>query len=219
MTTVYAGEVSENGFFTPPGVVTVKSRPRIGLDIDGVMYRWVKTAMYMLREILPNSPYKRLGGPLRDEEQSTYWDYIENNVSGTHWRWLWTEGVRLGLFRYGHLHSGTIKAVRELAEIGDVILLTNRKAKAVEDTLAWVSYLKLPIMGIHFVPKKLGKSSVLPHCDAYLDDNVDNCVELSRNTAARIIKLMDRPWNRGETQVQEERVYSWDEFVREVRAL
>ncbi len=172
---------------------------RIGLDIDGVMYQWDKTARYMLRDVLPGSPYKDVM-----KQESKGWDWIKDNVSPEHWEWLWTEGVRLGLFRYGHLYPGTIQAVRRLAEIGEVVLITHRPKQAVTDTLAWLGLLNLPISGLHLLTAMEPKSSVRPACDIYLDDKPENVMDLSglltRWEDGKLIYsggvyLMRRPWN------------------------
>lgn len=188
---------------------------RIGLDLDGVCYQWCKTARYMLRDILPDSPYTK-DGPLGIESQ--HWDYIKKHVAPAHWEWLWTEGVRLGLFRHGHLYPGTIKAVRDLAEIGDTIAITHRPKEAVGDTLAWLAFQQLPLAGVHILTRMEPKSSVMPQCDVYLDDKPENCVDLRDNTRGRVA-VMNRPWN--ETWMNEEydvrRVYDWPEFVAFVR--
>lgn len=165
---------------------------RIGVDIDGVMYQWEKTARYMLREILPDSPYTK-DGSLGSE--STHWNYIADNVSPEHWKWLWTEGVRLGLFRYGHMHPGTIKAVRELAKLGEVIAITHRPKDAVEDTLAWLSFNKLPLSGIHILTNQEPKTSV-QRCDYYIDDKPENCIELL--TTGSTVAMPLREWNEQE---------------------
>jgi len=183
---------------------------RWGIDIDGVMYHWDKTARYMLREILPNSPYSK-DGPLGRE--ATTWTYIKDNIAPEHWSWLWNEGVQLGLFRHGHMFPGTIQAIRKLAERGDVIAITTRPKQAVPDTLAWLAYQKLPIAGIHILTREEPKSSVLPHCDVYLDDKPENCDDLAENTAGKVF-LMTRPNNLWSTF--NPRVYGWSDFLLEV---
>lgn len=180
---------------------------RIGLDIDGVMYKWDKTARYMLRDVLPNSPYKETL-----QQESQYWDWIKKNVSAEHWEWLWNDGVRLGLFRYGHLYPGTIQAVRKLAEIGDVVLITHRPRVAVTDTLAWLGLLNLPLSGLHLLTNSEPKSIVQPQCDVYLDDKPENIEDLRKNTTAYAY-LMRRPWNQ-DYKKDYGVVGSWDEFVR-----
>ena len=194
---------------------------RIGVDIDGVMYHWEKTARYMLREILPNSPYTK-DGPLGTE--STHWNYIQEAISEAHWAWLWSEGVRLGLFRHGHLYPGTIKAIRQLAELGDVVCITHRPKQAVHDTLAWLAYQNLPLAGLHILTNMEPKSTVKPECDIYIDDKADNCDDLFFETNATLVCLMDRPWNQhAEIYYQNApegyglcRVDNWQMFVDKV---
>ena len=184
---------------------------RIGVDIDGVMYMWEKTARYMLREILPDSPYTK-DGPLG--EVSNGWDYIENNMSKEHWKWLWTEGVKLGLFRHGHLYPGTIKAIRRLAELGEVIAITHRPKQAVHDTLAWLAYQNLPLSGLHLLTDGEPKSSVKPECDVYLDDKFENCEDLAAGTGAELVCLMDRLWNSDRlVPPYIQRVENWQCFI------
>ena len=190
---------------------------RIGLDIDGCMYQWDKTARYMLREVLPDSPYSH-DGPLG--RISEHWDYIQKHVTAEHWKWLWTEGVRLGLFRHGHLFPGAVQAARALAEIGDVVAITHRPKAAVSDTLAWLSFQQLPLSGVHLLTGQEPKSTVHPQCDVYLDDKPENCVDLKDHTRG-VVAVMSRPWN--ESWVNEDyaikRVYDWPEFVAWVRGL
>lgn len=182
------------------------------------MYNWEKTARYMLREVLG---YYTKEGPLGKE--STSWDYIQENVDPRDWEWLWTEGVRLGLFRYGHLYSGTIQTVRRLAEIGEVVLITHRPKQAVNDTLDWLSFQHLPIAGVHLLTNQEPKSSVKPECDVYLDDKPENVIDLRRGTSARLVCLMRRPWNRdtafGEKNGSLVSVGTWYEFIEKVRIL
>lgn len=183
---------------------------RIGVDCDGVMYEWERTARFMLINILPDSPYTK-DGPLGKESES--WDYIEENVSKEHWNWLWDEGVKLGLFRHGHLFPGTIKAIRQLAELGDVIVCTARPKQAVPDTVAWLAYQQLPIHGIHILGKE-PKSSI-PGCDVWIDDKPANCVDLL--TTGAMVCLQDRPWNQGFDDPNIIRIFNWDQFITVAR--
>lgn len=164
---------------------------RIGLDIDGVIYQWEKTARYMLREILPGQRY-------RDDPalrvQSPRWDYIKDVVDKEAWDWLWTHGVHLGLFRYGHLYPGAIEAIRGLNALGSVSLVTHRPASAVRDTLAWLSLLDLPIEGLHILSGGEPKSTVTPEFDYFVDDKPSNVLDLELRTKTKVA-LMRRPWN------------------------
>lgn len=192
---------------------------RIGVDVDGVMYKWGKTARYMLRDVMPNSPYKE---DPRMKAAHTYWDFFRDLNKEAN-DWLWGEGVRLGLFRYGHLFPGTIVAIRQLAEMGEVHLITHRPRVAVNDTLAWVAYLDLPISGINILSDGEPKSSVMPHSDVYIDDKPSNVIDLASNTNAKAVIIPDRAWNQnyfGHSNgvcSKVHRTVGWDEAVAVVR--
>jgi len=188
---------------------------RIGVDIDGVMYKWIKTAHYMLREVMPNSPYKGKNDLLHgDESQVTHFDWTREVVGEVYWEWLFTEGVRLGLFRYGHLYPGTIVAMRELAKLGEIIIITHRPKNAVNDTLAWLAYLDLPIAGVHILTDGEPKSSVHPQCELYIDDKPENVRDLMMHTGATAIAMPDRPWNKQPiAHLGVHRMYSWGDFI------
>lgn len=190
---------------------------RIGVDFDGVCYQWTKTARYMLREVLPDSPYTKDGWAGTDD---LYWNYIPDHCAPEHWKWLWTEGVRLGLFRHGHLFPGTIQALRQLAEIGDVIGITHRPKNALMDTLRWCSYHDLPLTGLHILTNQENKASVA-ECDAYIDDKPENCLQLKEAYPKALVVIPDRPWNCNFDEAGNGvvRVDSWAEFVQLVRGL
>lgn len=175
------------------------------------MYKWDKTARYMLREVLPNSPYKDVL-----QQESLGWDWIKQQVAPEHWEWLWKEGVQLGLFRYGHMYPGTVQAVRALASRGhEIVLITHRPASAISDTLAWLGLMDFPLAGVHLLTRQEPKSLVHPQCAVYLDDKPENVEDLWLRTHARQVCLMHQPWNvtyewnkRGQ-----KRVKTWDEFI------
>lgn len=193
---------------------------RLGIDIDGVMYRWDLTARYMLREVLPNSPYSKftLGGTPQGE--STHWNDIQDHlVDPAHWKWLWTEGVRLGLFRYGHLYSGTIKTMRDLADRGHkLVIITHRPQQAVGDTLDWLAFQKLPYANVHILVNQESKAEVRPMCDIYLDDKPENCDDFYA-LGRPAVCIMDRPWNQKYQHHGVHRVVGWDGFAAKVREL
>jgi uncharacterized HAD superfamily protein len=201
---------------------------RIGVDIDGVMYKWGKTVRYMMREVLkeeapdiyalkPHTADGPMGG---SDSKITDWDYFQNNVTKEQWRWLWSEGIRLGLFRYGHLYSGTIQAIRKLSKIGDVYIITHRPPQAVNDTLDWLAFQRLPIKGVSLLTNQEPKSSVKPECDVYIDDKPENVYDLANNTDARLVVLMSRPWNiRVEVADPILRVTGWAPFISAVKAV
>jgi hypothetical protein len=190
-------------------------RLRFGLDLDGVIYNWHKTARYMLRT---EFGYPK-DGPLGDEEVHTEWNSIAKYVTKDEWNWLWNTGVKKGLFRYGHLYSGSIEAIRQLSFIGDCVIITHRPRQAVQDTLDWLAYLKLPWMEIHLLTNGEPKSSI-PHCDLYVDDKPENITDYLKNTHGYPI-LWDRPWNR--SWVGREKgygvVHSWEEVIADAQGI
>lgn len=183
---------------------------RIGLDVDGILYQWEKTARYMLREVLPDSPYT-VDGPMGKVQSC--WTYIEDNISKEHSKWLWSEGVRLGLFRHGHMYPGTIEAVRRLARRGEIVIITHRPAKAVQDTLAWLAYHQLPLSEIHILSNQEPKS-LIANLDVFLDDKPENCTDMLKTGAE--VCLWDRPWNQREPVDGVIRLSSWPTFERVV---
>ncbi len=75
------------------------------------------------------------------------------------------------------------------------------------------------ISGLSLLTRSEAKSLVQPQCDVYLDDKPENVLDLSENTKARLVCLMDRPWNQHMETVGTRviRVYGWDDFVSRVR--
>lgn len=185
---------------------------RIGIDIDGVCYQWTKTARYMLREILPNSPYTK-DGPLGTE--CTEWDYIKHNISPEHNKWLWKEGIKLGLFRHGHLFPGTIKALRELDKLGRLVAVTQRPERVAPETFEWIAFHQLPFREVHVLQGE-SKTTIEP-CDFFIDDKPENCAEIASAWPTSVVCMPDRPWNKSFDAAGAIRVYSWDDFISIVR--
>lgn len=185
---------------------------RIGVDIDGVLYQWTKTARFLLREVLPNSPYTK-DGPLGQECDS--WNHIKQNVKPEHYRWLWKEGVELGLFRHGDVVAGSVVGMRELAKDHDLIVITHRPKSAVNDTLAWLAFQQWKLAGVHILTEQQPKSSVRD-CDIYVDDKPENVDDLWLNTDAQLVCLFDQPWNQSYKDGAVMRVKNWPELIERI---
>src|SRR5262245_20228481 len=116
---------------------------KVAVDLDGVLYEWSKTARYMLRHYKGYSKRRPTGS------ESTSWDYIQGHIEKADWEWLWSEGIDLGLFRYGHVVSGGQTGVRALREAGhSVEVLTHRPSESVPDTIAWLDLFQKPGAGV-----------------------------------------------------------------------
>lgn len=183
-------------------------RLRFGIDVDGVLYQWDKTARYMLRTEFGYPKDGPLGQP------GTYWNSMQDVVTKEHWSWLWNSGVKQGLFRYGHLYKGSIEALRELNKLGDIVIITHRPRSAVQDTIDWLSYMKFPVNEVHMFTNGEAKSTV--KCDLYLDDKPENFDDFVNNTNGLPL-LWRRPWN---IQVfRSPFVETWEEVIVHARHL
>ena len=188
---------------------------RVGVDVDGVLYEWEKTARYLLRT---QSGYSN-AAPLKRE--SDCWDYIQQVVNPEDWDWLWAEGVGLGLFRYGHIVKGAIEGVRALHAAGhELVVITHRPSCAVRDTLDWLSFIQLPFAGIHILSDGQPKSTV--RADILIDDKFSNIQDWALGKAPRRYGLLfNRTWNEEELNhgPHFERVYGWHGVVDTMRRI
>lgn len=182
---------------------------RVGVDVDGVLYHWERTARYLLRT-------ER--GCVNLDHASTDWNMIQRRVAPQDWRWLWREGVELGLYRHGHLMTGAIEGMRALEAAGhDLVVVTHRPAEAVHDTLAFLSYHfnDVDLAGVHILGGSAPKSSIA--CDVLIDDKPENIDDWLDNTSGHAV-LFDQPWNRDYrvsyfTLERFERAVDWREAV------
>lgn len=192
------------------------TKPLIGLDVDGVLYRWGKAVRAVMLD--------KYGLDIPEDE----W-FSKEHCTAEQWDWIWSkEGVEL-VFGSGEPFPGAVEFVSKLREVASVRILTAcpplaqdarvkwlRKHGILYDELAWVDppAKNDGISAAH-------KSAVMPHCDYYIDDNPGNCVELSKNTNATVI-LVDHSWNRDEKfenlirSNQIIRLSSWDDILMEV---
>jgi len=168
----------------------------IGLDVDGVLYRWGKAARAVMVE--------RFGVEVSEEE----W-FGEDHCTPQQWAWMWSDEGVDRVFSEGRAFPGAIAFVRNLETLGQVHLLTAVPPNGEAARRRWFRRRGLDHLPLHVVklPRKLDgvmpakKSDVVllknkPQADVYIDDNPGNCVELARNTDALVI-LVDHSWNRG----------------------
>ena len=174
---------------------------RIAIDMDGVLYEYDSAARYMLRELRDCSGLM---------EESDNWDFIRRSVHPMDWEWLQTEAVKLGLYRYGHITTGAIIGMRELAVSHELVVVTHRPRAAVRDTIAWLAYVKLPLAGVHILSDGQPKSSV--EADVLVDDKLENIKDWTDHGRQAI--LFDRRWNRGVTGVR--RAKGWGGVIANV---
>jgi uncharacterized HAD superfamily protein len=151
------------------------------------VYRWGDTAAYLLKE---HWNFNLV--------ESTYWDYIKDNVSKEAWDWLWTDAItKHGLYRYGSIYKGMREFLDGIKEFCDIVVITSRPPSAAQDTMDWIAYQKLPTNEIRILGRQ-EKSSVQPQCDVYIDDAIHNCQDLIEHTKGLVI-MPDHTWNQGYT--------------------
>lgn len=188
---------------------------RIGIDLDGVLYEYDKTARFMLRHYKGHSESGPMGAP------STSWNYIQEHIPAEDWKWLWSEGIALGLFRYGHVVTGSQSAIRDIRSAGNtVIVITHRPSEAVPDTIAWLDLFQKPeagvvLDGIHILSSGEPKSSV--QADLLIDDKPSNLDDWIGHGRRGI--LFDRDHNQGAKPAGSERAYGWHDATRIVKEM
>lgn len=182
---------------------------RIGLDLDGVIYQWTNTARFLLEW--------QFGIEIGE---SMYWDHIKEQITQQQWEWLWSSekggGVERGLFRHGHCYKGSFETLKELGELGDLVIITHRPKSAILDTMDWLSFHEVRTNEIHMLYREEQKSSISPQCQIYVDDKAANCVDLVENTDG-LVCLWDRPWNQQEQKAGLPKniivINSWQQFI------
>lgn len=184
---------------------------RIAVDLDGVVYEWQRTWCYMLRE------FRGVDTPRPIDNWWLAWDSNKNFGTPEDHDWMWTEGVRLGLFRYGHMVKGARVGLQALHDAGHRLeVVTHRPEQAISDTLDWVSlYFKdIPLSGLTILsdgePKSQSKADIL------IDDKLQNCEEWINS--GRVAMVFSRPYNQGYMldHPQLIRAHDWKDVVEEL---
>jgi 5'(3')-deoxyribonucleotidase len=156
--------------------------------LDGVIYRWQDTAIYLLNTFR---------GTKISYEAWNRWDYLKETISDADWKWLWKEGVEeYGLFRYGSIYKGSQQFLKEMEPICDNVIITSRPGSAVQTTMEWLSYQRIPTTEVHIVGHTQLKSQIQPYCDIVIDDAEHNAKDILANTPSVVI-MPARPWNLG----------------------
>jgi 5'(3')-deoxyribonucleotidase len=160
---------------------------KIAVDLDGVLYEWQRTFRYMMRE------YRGVDMP-PVEDFWFFWDAAKQYGTKEDHAWIWDEGVKRGLFRYGHVVKDGRRVLERLHDKGHkLIVVTHRPEAAVTDTIAWLDlYFKdIPLAGLHIFSNMEPKESV--EADVLIDDKPENIAGWI--TAGRNAILFDQPWN------------------------
>ena len=163
---------------------------RIAVDLDGVLYEWQRTYRYMMRE------YRGVKLPPIEEFWHN-WNSAVDRVGPENDAWMWDRGVKLGLFRHGHVTTGGIIGLTDLKRQGhELVVATHRPAIAIRDTINWLDHHfgaldPYPWSGMHILTEGEPKTEV--KADLLIDDKRENILDWHLDGRQAIV--FDRPWN------------------------
>lgn len=132
------------------------------------------------------------------------------------------------LFNRVKPHEDALAGLWELSGAGhELVVVSARKwgpdteAWAYHQTLTWLERVGAPPMEVILTNQGQKKSEVANRLDLTyaLEDNLESFLDLAQATCYAEVWLLDRPWNRdvSEKWIDENRVFSWTEFVGYVK--
>lgn len=181
----------------------------VAVDLDGVCYEWHRTYIYMMKK------YRGVEFPGDWRKWWVNWNSPDSYTTAADRMWIWTEGVRLGLFRHGHVTRDAIVSLVELADTGnELIVCTHRPASAVRDTINWLdhhfgSLTPYPWSDVRILSGRQPKTTV--SADILIDDKDSNVYEWAE--AGRQAIVFARPWNVGVAGEGITRATGWADVV------
>ena len=159
---------------------------KYAVDLDGPCYEFARTVRYMLNH------YR--GKNLPDFEE--FWtQWYPPEISAEDWSWVFSRGIDLGVFRYGHMTKDTRVGLQHLVAMGnEIIIITNRPKRAHRDTREWVEFFYKGIPHeLHIVDNDTPKSTI--EADVLIDDRPENVFDWAG--AGRTALFWLAPWNSG----------------------
>lgn len=149
-------------------------KPLIGLDLDGVLYRWTESAADTLHALR--------GVKVPDYGEDQYWDHIKEYLSKDDWNFLWnSREARRRCFGSGRPYADGVRAAWELEKLTRVVIMTHRPANVMDVTMAWLSAQGLrPHAVVHIADGDTKwEHEFAPHLKCFIDDNPDNALSIS----------------------------------------
>lgn len=159
------------------------AKPKIGVDIDGVLYPFDLAARTLLR---------LRGVDVNVADDAQYWNHTAEIVGREAWEWIWGPGRRQ-VFEAAPPYPGAIKAMRRLENDVRIVYVTHRPLDVAHITLRWLAYHKLnPHAVIHASGEN--KSQYAEGCIAFIEDRAENAREIADATDAEVW-VPCRTWN------------------------
>lgn len=185
------------------------SRPRAGIDLDGVVYEWEARARVLLEThwgvALPESVHY-----FGIREGLIIHLGIETGRRAD--AWLFAEGWRHGLWDQGEEVPGAVDALQRLALCHDLVVITKRPRTAIPYTWDWLLARRIHPIEMIVIPPDADRGKSTVPCDWYVDDSPAIAAELT--AAGKRVYLLDRLWNR-DCQAGK-RVMNWEDLLKHV---
>ncbi len=168
---------------------------RASIDLDGCLYPWSEGVREALIEHHGRTELADV------DMDGTQWDHVKQVIGDEHWEWIFTAEGGMATLNRPHLHyPGVPEALHELAAVADVSFITHRSPLCAAATALWLASHGAPFTSLHVIGRSDrnhgAKSDVEPQADLYVEDNVDNVMELLQNTEA-VVMAPRRPYNTG----------------------
>lgn len=181
-------------------------RPRIWIDVDGVLAQFVPVYLQLIKEhtgrehsvcdVTDHNFRKCVASP--DEDEHVWRNMVD---------------ARPGLVRGLAEVDGARAALESLRLIAQVGALTSPHLGPF-----WMHERALWLMDMGFSKREIIFASDKSHVagDVFIDDHGDNCAAWQAQNPGGTALLFDAPWNR-RTQATVQRVHDWHEAVSAVR--
>jgi len=172
---------------------------RVGFDLDGVLYNWDRVAIETLRQF---AGITNLYYPSFD------WNYIENSISVTQWKWLWDPKTvqQYSIFfnpsaekkllnvtypsNYQEFLNAKLLIDALLVRKISTCAITSRPRldPVITQTYSWIGASNLLFDSVHILGPEQKKYQV--PCDIYIDDNPEILCSISRDWLAKADRRM-----------------------------
>ena len=180
------------------------SHPILGVDIDNVL----SATDPMIRRLI-----RLYCGVSAKQEQITRWRYSEVLPISPDQEQFVFEQFNHHYCRSVGLVKGARRAVRRLANVASIWLLTQRPESAMDGTVEWLSTNSIHYDRLVFTTDKVEHAEQLW---GLVEDNGQTAIAAAQ-FGVRAVYLMDYPWNRFTPHdLNITRVLSWNEIVQSI---
>jgi len=183
------------------------SRPRIGVDADGVVVNWNDKAA----ELMGLAERWGAWGPPE-------WDTLEK-LNKKAFDLLWEEPLLSEMFREAAPLPNALETLQELSKVADVWIVSSRPGGAWAATKSWLRRHDVEVKGVRLVEGWREKAGVVKALGlrAFIDDKEETVRDL--HSKGVLSFLMERNYNKGMDYPQRLRVRDLPSFKRKLERL